>query len=164
MELGWGLSGPFSASPSRSLKEAADRRGLMQILLADANICTAILAGGNPYSGWTKSISHHLRNPEMMFPLQMPTNSGFLTRFRSSTVCFFSLGVGQEAKKLWNGPPVNTNNGLPRFQSGAKWISQPSTVPSPASLKSRWQMRNPHPPPPITSHPKKQKTKTTTTY
>ena len=28
------------------------------------------------YCGWTKSISHHLRNPGMMIPLQITTNSG----------------------------------------------------------------------------------------
>ena len=29
------------------------------------------------YCGWTKSISHHLRNPGMRIPLQIPTNHGF---------------------------------------------------------------------------------------
>ena len=53
-----------------------------------------------PYCGWTKSISHHLRNPGMMIRLQIPTSNGFSwfqsgAGFRPSTVAWLK---GTEAR------------------------------------------------------------------
>ena len=68
------MDGPVSLGACQAAKREAQRKPLG----SNGSLCFFLsTTPSQEYCGLTKSISHQLRHPGMMFPLQTPANNGF---------------------------------------------------------------------------------------